>query len=70
MIDPKVADPRKQDFDDTAAKIVGDQKIGINQMQLVDEHLKHLALILEHGDICVLSLFYLLLEVMGERLLV
>jgi len=63
VIDPQVADPCKQDFDHAAAKVVRDQQIWIDQMQLVDEHLEHLALVLEYLNVSVSLLLDLLLQI-------
>lgn len=68
VIDPQVADPCKQDFYYAAAKVVRNEQIWINQMQLVDEHLEHLALILKDLNVGVSLLLDLLLQVERQRL--
>ena len=70
VVDPEVADASKQHFDHAAAQVVGDEQIRVDQMQLVDEHFKHLPLILEYFNIRVSLLFDLLLQIEWQRLLV
>ena len=70
VVDPEVADASKQHFDNAAAQVVGDEQIRVDQMQLVDEHFKHLPLILEYLNIRVSLLFDLLLQIEWQRLLV
>ena len=70
MVDSQVADAGEKDFNHTSAKIVGDEQVWVDQVQLIDEHLKHLSFVLEDRDVSVSLRLDLLLEIEWKRLLV
>ena len=70
VVDSQVADAGEKDFNHTSAKIVGDEQVWVDQVQLIDEHLKHLSFVLEDRDVSVSLRLDLLLEIEWKRLLV